>query len=197
MHPVPSKAEYHRHTPITVEQNILVPMRDGIRLYADVYRPSGGGRHPVLLQRLPYGKHKPRYRSFYLEPLRAVNRGYVVVLQDVRGRHASEGAFYPYRHEVDDGYDTVEWCASQPWCDGNVGMFGISYHGATQWRRDPHAMSQHLPLKEMPALRGLADYYYDWLDHHTYDAYWKALSPRERFDCVTVPALNIGAPSTR
>ena len=133
MHPVPSKDEYHRHTPITVEQDIPVPMRDGIRLYADVYRPSGGGRHPVLLQRLPYGKHKPRYRSFYLEPLRAVNRGYVVVLQDVRGRHASEGAFYPYRHEVDDGYDTVEWCASQPWCDGNVGMFGISYHGATQW----------------------------------------------------------------
>jgi putative CocE/NonD family hydrolase len=259
MHPVPFKDEYHRHTSITVEQNIPVPMRDGIRLYADVYRPSGGGRHPVLLQRLPYGKHKPRYRSFYLEPLRAVNRGYVVVLQDVRGRHASEGVFYPYRHEADDGYDTVAWCASQPWCDGNVGMFGISYHGATQWlaataappalkaivpgvtadtyydswtylggvfqsfwitdwaasfvlddigrkpedqpeaiaalrqwRRDPYAMAQHLPLKEMPALRGLADYYYDWLDHPTYDAYWKALSPRERFDRVTIPALHIG-----
>jgi putative CocE/NonD family hydrolase len=61
-----------------------------------------------------------------------------------------------------------------------------------QWRRDPHAMARHLPLQDMPALRGLAEYYYDWLDHPTYDDYWKALSPRERFDQVTVPALNIG-----
>ncbi|PON17254.1 hypothetical protein C2W62_14110 [Candidatus Entotheonella serta] len=259
MRPCFSQDEYFRQAALTVEQNIPVPMRDGTILFADVYRPSGGGRYPVLLERLPYGKHKPRYRSFYLEPMRAVNRGYVVVLQEVRGRHVSEGEFYPYRHEADDGYDTVEWCAAQPWCDGQVGMFGISYHGATQWlaavtappalkaiapgvtadsyfdswtylggtfqsfwitdwvasfvldnigrkpdrdieaiehlqqwRRDTYAMSDYLPLKEMPALRGLADYYYDWLEHPTYDDYWKALSPRERFDRVTVPALNIG-----
>lgn len=255
----PAPAEYRRQLSLTIEQNIPVPMRDGTILYADVYRPSGRGRYPVLLQRLPYGKHKPRYRSLYLEPIRAVNRGYVVVLQDVRGRHVSEGEFYPYRYESQDGYDTVEWCAAQSWCDGSVGMFGISYHGATQWlaaveappalkaiapgvtadsyydswtylggvfqsfwmsdwaasfvldnvgrqpdenpeaiaalrqwRRDPHAMARHLPLQDMPALRGLAEYYYDWLDHPTYDDYWKALSPRERFDQVTVPALNIG-----
>ena len=255
----PAPAEYRCQTSLTIEQNIPIPMRDGTMLYADVYRPSSRGRYPVLLQRLPYGKHKPRYRSLYLEPIRAVNRGYVVVLQDVRGRHVSEGEFYPYRYESQDGYDTVEWCAAQSWCDGSVGMFGISYHGATQWlaaveappalkaiapgvtadsyydswtylggvfqsfwmsdwaasfvldnigrqpddtpeaiaalrqwRRDPHAMARHLPLKDMPALRGLAEYYYDWLDHPTYDDYWKALSPRERFDRVTVPALNIG-----
>ncbi len=255
----PAPAEYRRQLSLTIEQNIPVPMRDGTILYADVYRPSGRGRYPVLLQRLPYGKHKPRYRSLYLEPIRAVNRGYVVVLQDVRGRHVSEGEFYPYRYESQDGYDTVEWCAAQSWCDGSVGMFGISYHGATQWlaaveappalkaiapgvtadsyydswtylggvfqsfwmsdwaasfvldnvgrqpdenpeaiaalrqwRRDPHAMARHLPLQDMPALRGLAEYYYDWLDHPTYDDYWKALSPRERFNQVTVPALNIG-----
>ncbi len=223
-----------------------------------VYRPSGGGRYLVLLQRLPYGKHKPRYRSLYQEPMRAVNRGYVVVMQDTRGRHVSEGTFYPYRHESADGYDTVEWCAAQSWCNGDVGMFGISYHGATQWlaavevppslkaiapgvtsdsyydswtylggafqsfwisdwaasfvlddigrrpddapeaiarlhewRRDLHAMSRHLPLNEMPALREVGEFYYDWLAHSTYDDYWKALSPRERFHQVTVPALNI------
>ena len=61
-----------------------------------------------------------------------------------------------------------------------------------QWRRDPYAMARHLPLKAMPALRGLADYYYDWLDHPTYDAYWQAMSPRQRFQDITVPALNIG-----
>ena len=85
-----------------VEINVPIPMRDGTKLYADIYRPEGKPKGPVLLMRLPYGKHTPAYRSMYLDPLRAVGRGYAVVVQDVRGRHRSEGEFYPYINEAQD-----------------------------------------------------------------------------------------------
>ena len=259
MLPKSAKDEFRRSTSVSSETNVAVPMRDGVVLRADVYRPSGGGRHPTLLQRIPYGKHSPRYRSMYLDPMRALDRGYAVVIQDVRGRHTSDGEWYPYVNEPRDGYDTIDWVASQPWSDGTVGMFGISYHGATQWlaatedhpalkaivpgvtadsyydswtylggvfqlfwisgwasgfalddfspradrqpearallrewRRDPHMMAKHLPLGEMPALRQVADYYYDWLAHPTYDDYWKSFAPREKFDRIAVPALSQG-----
>ena len=133
MLPRRSKVEHTRATSLTGETNVAVPMRDGTVLRADVYRPSGPGKWPVLLSRIPYGKHKPRYRTLHLDVVRAAARGYAVVIQDVRGRHASEGEWYPFRFDGQDGFDTVEWCASQPWSDGNVGMFGMSYHGATQW----------------------------------------------------------------
>ena len=133
MLPKPLKDEYRRSTSVASQTNVEIPMRDGVILRADVYRPAGAGRHPVLLQRIPYGKHSPRYRSMYLDPMRALDRGYAVVIQDVRGRHVSDGDWYPYVTEAQDGFDTIDWIASQPWSDGNVGMFGISYHGATQW----------------------------------------------------------------
>ena len=259
MLPKPVKDEFRRSTSVSSETNVAVPMRDGVVLRADVYRPSGGGRHPTLLQRIPYGKHSPRYRSMYLDPMRALDRGYAVVIQDVRGRHASDGEWYPYVNESRDGYDTIDWIASQSWSDGTVGMFGISYHGATQWlaateahpalkaivpgvtadsyydswtylggvfqlfwisgwasgfalddfsprierhpearallrewRRDPYAIANHLPLGDMPALREICGYYYDWLEHPTYDDYWKSFAPREKYDQITVPALNQG-----
>ena len=259
MIPKPWKDEYTRSTGLRVDTNVPVGMRDGVTLRADVYRPADNGRHPVLLARNPYGKQKPNYHSLYLDPVRAASRGYALVIQDTRGRHASEGEWYPFRHEVEDGYDTVEWCASQPWSDGNVGMFGISYHGATQWlaaigappslktivpgmtadqyydgwtylggvfqlfwkslwcggelqqhlrglypespgaaeklrswTKDPFAMVNHVPLNDLPPLKGIADYYFDWLAHPTYDDYWKSLSPRERFDNVGIPVLNLG-----
>ena len=98
MLPKPIKDEYKRSTTMTVETNLRVPMRDGTVLAADLYRPAGGGRYPVLLKRTPYGKQKPRYHSLYMDPVRAASRGYAVVFQDTRGRHASEGEFYPFRH---------------------------------------------------------------------------------------------------
>ena len=259
MLPKPIKDEYTRSTSISAQTNVAVPMRDGTILRADVYRPAGGGRVPALLQRIPYGKHAPRYRSLYLDPARALARGYAVVIQDVRGRHASGGEWAPFVNEAQDGFDTIDWLASQPWCDGGVGMFGISYHGATQWlaateahpalkaiipgvtadsyydswtylggvfqlfwisgwaaafalddfeprasafpdalnalrewRRDPYAISNHLPLADVPAFRQVSDYYYDWLAHPHYDDYWKAIAPCEKFDRITVPALNQG-----
>jgi putative CocE/NonD family hydrolase len=118
---------------LSVDLDVPVPMRDGTILRADVYRPSGPGRYPVLLKRTPYDKGEPGRRTQYLDPMRAGSHGFAVVIQDVRGRYASEGEFYPFVNEMSDGYDTVEWCASQPWSNGKVGMFGRSYHGATQW----------------------------------------------------------------
>jgi putative CocE/NonD family hydrolase len=116
----------------TVDLDVLVPMRDGTRLRANVFRPAGGGRHPVLLSRLPYGKDLP-LANLVLDPVQATRRGYAVVVQDTRGRFLSEGDFDPYRTEDVDGYDTVEWTAAQPWSDGSVGMYGASYFGQTQW----------------------------------------------------------------
>ena len=92
MLPKPIKDEYRRSTSMTMETNLRVPMRDGTVLSADLYRPAGAGRYPVLLKRTPYGKQKPRYHSLYMDPVRAASRGYAVVSQDTRGRHASEGA---------------------------------------------------------------------------------------------------------
>ncbi len=118
---------------LKIETNVAVPMRDGTRLYADIYRPEGPGPCPVLLQRTPYDKSMPLSRNM-LDPLKAARHGYVVVIQDTRGRYTSEGEFYAFRDDSHDGYDTVEWVASQPWCSGKVGMYGNSYVGATQWQ---------------------------------------------------------------
>ncbi|MCA1599608.1 MAG: CocE/NonD family hydrolase, partial [Chloroflexi bacterium] len=107
-----------------------VPMRDGLTLSADVYRPKGEGRHPAILLRTPYVKSDKRAAQsarYYVE------RGYVVVWMDVRGRGDSGGVFTPYRNDGRDGYDAIEWCAAQPWCDGNVGTMGGSYLGRIQW----------------------------------------------------------------
>jgi uncharacterized protein len=118
---------------LNLEQGIAVPMRDGVILQADLYRPSSGDRHPVLLQRTPYGKRVNNNALLMLDVARATVAGYAVVIQDTRGRGSSEGEFTPFFDEISDGYDTVEWCGTQPWSDGNVGMYGASYVGATQW----------------------------------------------------------------
>ena len=98
---------------LKIETNVAVPMRDGTVLYADIYRPEGPGPCPVLLQRTPYDKTMPLSRNM-LDPLKAARQGYVVVIQDTRGRYTSGGEFYAFRDDIHDGYDTVEWAASQP-----------------------------------------------------------------------------------
>jgi putative CocE/NonD family hydrolase len=106
-------------------------MRDGIVLRADMLRPPENGKYPVLVYRTPYGKDAAErdYSTFK----HAVDRGYAVVVQDVRGRFQSEGEFRPYENEGRDGYDTIEWTAGQSWSNGAVGTFGVSYPGAVQW----------------------------------------------------------------
>jgi putative CocE/NonD family hydrolase len=108
-------------------------MRDGVLLRANVYRPADDGRYPVLLSRQPYNKDV-NINLMYADPVRLASYGYIVVMQDVRGRYASDGEFVPSDQEFDDGYDSVQWAAALPGADGQVGMFGRSYHSETQWR---------------------------------------------------------------
>ena len=112
---------------LVVERDVAMKTRDGITLKADIYRPAGDGKFPVLLQRTPY--HKSGAVEF---GRKGALRGYLVVIQDVRGRYSSEGEWYPFKHESEDGFDAVEWAASLPNSNGKVGMFGGSYVGATQ-----------------------------------------------------------------
>ena len=113
---------------VTVEHNATAVMRDGTKLRADIYRPKAEGKFPVLLVRTPYDKTQEMEFG-----VKAAARGYVVVAQDVRGRFQSEGDWYPFKNESQDGYDTVEWAAALPYSNGKVGMFGGSYVGATQF----------------------------------------------------------------
>ena len=113
------------------EVDVAVPMRDGVVLRAEVLRPAGDGRFPTLVYRTPYGAHATLADETTFT--KAVERGYAVVVQDVRGRYRSDGEFRPYENEGRDGFDTIEWAAQQPWSDGNVGTFGLSYPGAVQW----------------------------------------------------------------
>jgi putative CocE/NonD family hydrolase len=118
---------------VKIDCNVPIPMRDGVILRADVYRPDDTASHPVLLARLPYNKDLSLISLSLLSPIRAAKRGYVVVVQDTRGRFKSDGQFALFGSEIEDGYDTVAWCAVQPWSNGQVGMYGASYFGATQW----------------------------------------------------------------
>jgi hypothetical protein len=126
---------------VRIERNVPVPMRDGVRLFADVYRPADDGAYPVLLLRTPYNKEDAQTMN-YAHPVWYARHGYVVVVQDVRGRWKSEGEFYPFTAEADDGYDTVEWAASLPGVVPKVGMYGFSYAAGVQWlaamKRPPH-----------------------------------------------------------
>jgi uncharacterized protein len=134
---------------LIVDSGVPVPVRDGTELAADVYLPDGRAPVPALVHRVPYGRDIPRIANFALALPKAVERGYAVVVQDVRGRGGSGGAFAPFLHEETDGADTVRWTAEQPWCDGRVGMIGGSYAGMAQW-----AAARERP----PALRAIAPF---------------------------------------
>ena len=219
-------------------------MRDGVVLRADVYRPLGGGVHPVLLLRLPYDKTAANSNFGYSHPSWYARQGYIVVVQDTRGRYTSDGDFYPFLHEAEDGYDTIEWAAALPGSNGRVGMYGFSYpgadpaarrdaaaavarddlprpsrarstttgwtynqgafalafaapwaavprarHGATHRRRGRHASAARRARRARtgctgrcrsrpgrPSLERHAPYFTDWLDHPTYDDYWRRWS---------------------
>jgi uncharacterized protein len=133
---------------ITIQKNVPAKMRDGVNLMADVYRPGGeasDGEYPVLVTRQPYGKNLP-IATGYMDAAKAAEHGYIVVIQDVRGRFASEGEWNPSVYEFEDGYDTVEWAAGLPGSNGRVGMYGASYFGMTQWQA---AVMQPPSLKSM------------------------------------------------
>lgn len=223
-----------------------VAMRDGVVLTTDVYLPDGEGVFPTLLVRDMYTNGAPANRQLYAKW--ATYHGYAFVFQSVRGRYDSDGDWYPYFQEINDGDDTITWIADQAWSDGKVGMFGTSYLASVQWLAALHknpalkaiapAMSpgnyyrdvaypggafsllsrarwgiglsgsrtgmafpvdwtggiDHLPLKTLESSVGFDDveHFQDWLDHPTYDSYWKPLDLEARANEMQVPALNIG-----
>lgn len=251
---------------IIVEKDVAVPMRDGCVLRADLYRPDSAEKLPVIINRTPYNKAMPMVFALTLDAMRAAAAGYNVLIQDCRGRFASDGVFDCFTVEPRDGYDTIEWAAAQPWSDGSVGMYGASYMGATQWlaatQAPPHlkciaplitASDYHdgwtyqggafalffnvswtmaalapptllrerektpgddaitrelgatigsidrmrekmeiLPIREIPMFHRGAPYFFDWLDHPGFDAYWKDLCIEEHYPKIDVPAFNIG-----
>jgi len=235
--------------------NVAVPMRDGVVLRADIWLPQAEGRFPTLVYRTPYGKHRAPKEWTTFET--AVKRGYAIVIQDVRGRYASEGEFVPYQNEGKDGYDTIEWAAKQPWSDGNVGTFGLSYPGAVQWlaavetpphlkamvpamtfstprnffysgglfdgswlewiwmniapdarkrnklpgpqtgreaatvwKTDHARMEGFLPVRDLPDLKGVAPFYYEWLAHPPADPWWNWAELRNKYGRVHCAVLN-------
>ena len=254
-------------------ETVSVPMRDGIMLSTDVYKPAGQGRYPVILLRTPYGLRLGQgcFAPGLGEGMAFWARhDYVAVAQDTRGTFRSEGVFRPIFQEQNDGYDAVEWAAEQSWSNGKVAMTGSSYMGVTQWQAalttPPHLVAiapgqtatdyhdhwtyvngvfdlwfgqswvlaffspdayrrnqiaegsdpedarrasdaylvegerlisrnwiSQVPLADLPDLRDLAPYYYEWLEHPNYDEYWAEVDVETQWDKVNVPALITGA----
>jgi putative CocE/NonD family hydrolase len=144
---------------VWVDRNLAIPMRDGVLLYADIYRPEVGKKLPVILTRMPYGKTE------YYCYLPAIGRywarkGYAYVAQDVRGKWRSGGKWDPFVNEAKDGYDTLDWIARQPWCSGNIGMTGESYYGYTAWAA---ATTGHPDLKCISPSTTAMDIYGVWI----------------------------------
>ncbi len=139
---------------VKIDFNQRVRMRDGVELSADVYRPAIPGRFPVILLRTPYLKTGQLKNGNLF-----ASRGYVFVAQDVRGRGDSAGAFVPYRNEGRDGYDSIEWCANQPWSNGKIGTYGGSYLGRVQWLA---AVEQPPHLVTMVPLVSPSDPFVEW-----------------------------------
>jgi hypothetical protein len=244
---------------VRLDRNVEARMRDGTVLRADVYSPETPGDYPVLLLRIPYDKSIAQ-SIVYRHPSWYARHGYIVVVQDTRGRHASDGDFDPLRHEAEDGFDTVQWAAQLPNSTGRVGTYGFSYAGATQllaatqrppalaccapgftssdyyadwtyeggalnlafivsWtvqllaipdavRRgrpdvaaaiahrvaDFPALYRERPLDQFPLLAGtgVAQFFFDWLEHDRRDDYWQEISLEHRYDDIAVPCLHFG-----
>jgi putative CocE/NonD family hydrolase len=146
---------------VVVQRDVMVPMRDGVRLATDVYLPSpdsvapAPGRFAVLLSRTPYSKSRPGFNGragAEDQALRGVRNGFAVAIQDTRGRYQSEGSFRSMQDDGPDGWDTLEWLGQQPWCNGRVGMYGVSYLGAVQMMLAPlHPPLLTSAFSEQPA----------------------------------------------
>jgi uncharacterized protein len=224
---------------VVFQPDVRMPMKDGVQLAANIFRPKGEGRFPVILMRTPYGK--PGEKSG--EAKRYTEAGYALVVQDCRGRGKSEGAWDPFRYDPGDGFDTQEWIGKQPWCNGEIGTAGGSYVGWTQWASAPGGSRylkamvpvvpfgnafdlaytggafqlallmgwgsavggvslapdklqeafRHLPLRTFgDQFEKKVPYLNRWVEHCTYDDYWKQRGMDYRYADVTVPVLNIG-----
>jgi putative CocE/NonD family hydrolase len=143
---------------IQLDNRVPVRMRDGVTLYADVYRPVGEGKYPVLISRTPYSTE--RFPTAYDAAVYFAQRGYVYVFQDIRGRHESEGRWEPFFDDEKDGVDTIAWAVAQPWSTGKVAMQGGSYLGQNQWRAAQAGAPGLVTIFPMVASTSL---YHDWI----------------------------------
>lgn len=140
---------------MAVFYDVGIAMRDGVRLSADIYLPDGEGPFPIILHRTPYNNNA---REVVLDAQYFVHHGFAYVAQDCRGKFDSDGRWYPYRHEAEDGEDTLNWCGAQDWSSGRVGMTGASYCGVVQW----YAASTANPyLKCIAPVVALSDLFFD------------------------------------
>ena len=232
---------------VRTQINMKVPMRDGVLLEADVFRPDAPGKFPTLLLRSYHGT-----TGFMNMALYFARRGYAVAMVDVRGRYDSEGEFEFYVHEPEDGFDTQQWLGQQSWCSGKIGTFGHSYNGFTQLMpaplQSPHVLCMipssaqqtnfgHIynegvlqlnvvitaglfgsgrvlqptiagvysgdPFldydeiyRRLPLITALDDIVdlpnvKKWIQHSTYDDYWKAHGIRDKYHLIKAPAYFI------
>jgi putative CocE/NonD family hydrolase len=134
----PLRAQVQSLYGVAASTDVMVPMRDRVRLATDVYRPARDGtplpgKFPALLLRTPYNKiERAAAAGGYATVQYFVPRGYVVVMQDVRGRYKSQGHWQMLKNDPNDGFDTAQWIGEQPWSDGNIGTMGTSFEGGTQ-----------------------------------------------------------------
>jgi predicted acyl esterase len=196
-------------------QEVMVPMRDGVKLATNVFLPEGEGPWPVVLSRTPYNKGAAEKRE--KGEAGFTKRGYARVVQDCRGRYASEGEYRAFIDDMNDGYDTLEWISKQPWSNGRVGMVGGSALGITA---NHAAMSCHPALKCNVVIVGHGSSYHhsgypggvflknlneEWLRqqgvppadvprpiHRVYDDSFRKLDMAHYYDKITVPTINIG-----
>jgi hypothetical protein len=209
----PSRAADPASNPPVEKQFFAVPMRDGVKLGTDVYLPATNGAFPVLLTRTPYNK------ALGTGPGEdGARHGYATVIQDTRGRFASEGANLAFDRDIEDGFDTVEWIRQQPWCNGKIGTFGGSAGAITQLQLansgNTNVLSQHLTV-------GAPSLYFDavyaggvfrkalvedwlrisqfspdalklWVSHPGYDRYWQTRDLNAHYDRVHAAAVHIG-----
>ena len=142
----------------TMVTDVMMPMRDGVRLATNILLPEGKGPFPVILYRDPYVKEGvTRSKGQGL-----LDEGYAIVIQDVRGRFKSEGVWDPFRNEARDGHDTLEWVGKQPWCNGKIGLAGGSYLGFTQCINGPS------PSKYLAAMHPIVQ----WGNTYSDIMYW-------------------------
>ncbi len=187
---------------VTIERNVPCRLRDGVILYADVYRPEAPDPLPVILMRVPYDKTQAETVT-YAHPSWYARHGYLVVIQDTRGRWTSEGRFYPFLNEAEDGYDTIEWAARLRGANGRVGMYGFSYAGATQLL--PATLRPPSLVTVCPGLTA-SQYYEGWTYNGgalalAFAAYWAtnlaqvgARSARDDTAFADLTAAFLGAP---
>jgi putative CocE/NonD family hydrolase len=147
---------------VTLERGVRCTLSDGVVLLSDHYYPPHSGPQPTLLMRQPYGRDIAS-TVVYAHPAWFARHGYNVVIQDVRGRGGSGGDFYPFRHEAQDGAETIAWLRSRPESSGRVGMYGFSYQGATQFLA---AAEQPEGLACIAPAMAACDLYHGWFYHH-------------------------------